>query len=151
MKCHPHHNLVVYLYQILKTRPFQGTHTNVTVIQWPQSVSDSLPEMVHQQFTLISNVVYMPCPALFKKVRSNCLCAPYCTRNPCRNTMLHHARAPCAKEEIYSHKGMIFIALTSLRFNSLGWSVTPIFLDRWFSLLIFDRLRKNKQKTNVPM
>ena len=34
------------------------------------------------------------------------------------------------KEEIYSHEGMVAVALTSLRFNSLGWSVTPTFLDR---------------------
>ena len=30
-----------------------------------------------------------------------------------------------AKEEIYSHEGMVAVALTLLRFNSLGWSVTP--------------------------
>ena len=30
-----------------------------------------------------------------------------------------------AKEEIYSHKGMVSVALTLLRVNSLGWSVTP--------------------------
>ena len=36
-----------------------------------------------------------------------------------------HERAH--KEEIYSHKGMVSVALTSLRFNSLGWSVTPTF------------------------
>ena len=51
---------------------------------------------------------------------------PYCARNSCRNTMLHHARG-CAKEEIYSHKGMVSVALTLLRFNSLGWLVTPTF------------------------
>ena len=55
-----------------------------------------------------------------------------------------------ANEEIYSHEGMVSVALTLLRFNSLGWSVTPtFFLDRRFSLLILDRLRKNEQKINV--
>ena len=32
-----------------------------------------------------------------------------------------------AKDEIYSHEGMVAAALTLLRFNSLGWSVTPTF------------------------
>ena len=55
-----------------------------------------------------------------------------------------------AKEEIYSHEGMVAVALTLLRFNSLGWSVTPTFF--WtddFSLLVLDRLQKNEQKINV--
>ena len=34
-------------------------YTNVTVNQWPKPVSNSLPKMVHQQFTLISYVVFM--------------------------------------------------------------------------------------------
>ena len=51
---------------------------------------------------------------------------PYCARNPCRNAMLRHAR-PCTKEEIYSHEGMVAVALTLLRFNMLGWSVTLLF------------------------
>ena len=45
---------------------------------------------------------------------------PYCARNSCRNAMLRHARARAPKEEIYSHKRMASVALTSLRFNSLG-------------------------------
>ena len=54
---------------------------------------------------------------------------PYCARNSCRNAMLRHARTrgARAKEEIYSHEGIVTVALTSLRFNSLGWSVTPTF------------------------
>ena len=44
-----------------------------------------------------------------------------------RNAMLRHAQAR-AKKEIYSHEGMVSVALTLLRFNSLGWSVTPPFL-----------------------
>ena len=36
-----------------------------------------------------------------------------------------------AREEIYSHEGMVSVALTLLRFKSYGWSVTPTFcLDR---------------------
>ena len=54
-----------------------------------------------------------------------------------------------AKEEIFSHEGMVAVALTLLRFNSLGWSVTPTFLDRCISLLILDRLQKNERKINV--
>ena len=50
---------------------------------------------------------------------------PYCARNSCRNGMLRHARA--LAQRIYSHKGMVAAALTLLRFNSLGWSVTPTF------------------------
>ena len=45
-----------------------------------------------------------------------------------------HVAMPCyfmpgarAKEEIYSHEGMVAVALTLLRFNSLGRSVTPTF------------------------
>ena len=39
-----------------------------------------------------------------------------------------------AKEEIYSHEGMVSVALTLLRFNSLGWSVTPTYfwIDDFF-------------------
>ena len=55
---------------------------------------------------------------------------PYCASNSCRNAVLRHARER-AKKEIYSHEGMVSVALTLLRFNSLGWSVTPtFFLDR---------------------
>ena len=64
--------------------------------------------------------------------------------------MLRHAGARALKEEIYSHKGMVSVALTSLRFNSHGWTVTrTCFWIDDFSLLIFDRLRKNEQKLNV--
>ena len=40
----------------------------------------------------------------------------------CHATSCTNARA---KEEIYSHEGMVAVALTLLWFNSLGWSVTP--------------------------
>ena len=30
-------------------------------------------------------------------------------------------------KELYSHGGMVAVALNLLRFNSLGWSVTPTF------------------------
>ena len=64
--------------------------------------------------------------------------------HPYRNSYRNGARA---KDEIYSHEGMVAVALNLLRFNSLKWSVTPtFFLDRWFSILILDRLRKNEQK-----
>ena len=50
---------------------------------------------------------------------------PYYARNSCCNaTSCTSARA---KEEIYSHEGMVAVALTLLRFNSLGWSVTATF------------------------
>ena len=54
---------------------------------------------------------------------------PYCARN----AMSQRHAASCtsaharAKEEIYLHEGMVSVALTLLRFNSLGWSVIPTF------------------------
>ena len=39
-----------------------------------------------------------------------------------------------AKEETYSHEGMVSVALTSLRFDSFGWSVTP---TTFFEYMIF--------------
>ena len=47
-------------------------------------------------------------------------------------------------------KGMVAVALTLLRFNSLGWSVTPTYF--WKSDFFFTnshRLQKNEQKINV--
>ena len=49
---------------------------------------------------------------------------PYCACNSRRNAILRHALAR-AKEEICLHEGMVSVALTLLRFNSHGWSVTP--------------------------
>ena len=56
----------------------------------------------------------------------------------------------CTKEEIYSHERIVSIALTLLRFSSLGWSVTPtLFWIDDFLKIILDRLRKSEQKINV--
>ena len=57
----------------------------------------------------------------FKDVRANCLCASLLRMQ----FMLQHHATSCmsvrAKEEIYSHEGMVSIALTLLRFNLLEW------------------------------
>ena len=62
-----------------------------------------------------------------KGVHANCLCASLLRTQ----FMLQRHATSCtstrAKEEIYSHEGMVCIALTLLRFNSLGWLVTPTF------------------------
>ena len=63
-----------------------------------------------------------------KDVRANCLCASLLNTQ----FMLQRHATSCtsarAKEEIYSHEGMVSVALTLLRFNSLRWSLTPTFL-----------------------
>ena len=54
-----------------------------------------------------------------------------------------HVATPCyltqervrkGQEEIDSHEGMVSVVLTMLRFNLLGWSVTPTFfwIDDFF-------------------
>ena len=76
-----------------------------------------------------------------KDVRANCLCASLL----CTQFMSQRHATSCtsarAKEEIYSHE-----ALTLLRLNSLGWSVTP----NSFGYRIFFtnslQMRKNEQK-----
>ena len=70
---------------------------------------------------------------------------PYCARNPCRNAMIRHARAQ--KEEIYSHEGMVAVALTLLRFNSLGWWVTSTFfwIDDFLYYVSTDCEKMNKK------
>ena len=62
-----------------------------------------------------------------KDVRANCLCASL-LRTQFMSQRHATSCTSAHKEEIYSHKGMVSVALTSLRFNSLGWSVTPTFL-----------------------
>ena len=78
-----------------------------------------------------------------KDVRVNCLCTSLLRTQFMSQRHATSCTSARAKEEIYSNEGMVFVALTSLRFNSPGWSVTPIFfLAIWFSLLILDRLQK---------
>ena len=69
-----------------------------------------------------------------------------------------HVATPCyvmherarAKEEIYSHEGMVSVTLTSLRFNSLGWSITPTFF--WIDGFLYqfstdcEKMNKNQCK-----
>ena len=64
---------------------------------------------------------------VFKDVCANCLCASLLRT---QFMSQHHATSRTSahrKEEIYLHEGMVSVALTSLRFNSLGWTVTPTF------------------------
>ena len=51
------------------------------------------------------------------------------------------------KDEIYSHEGVVAVALTLLRFNSLGWSVTPTFfwIDDFLYLFSTDCEKMNKK------
>ena len=56
-----------------------------------------------------------------KDVRANCSCASLL------RTQLMSQRHATSKEEIYSPEGIVTVALTLLRINSLGWSVTPTF------------------------
>ena len=69
-----------------------------------------------------------------------------------------HIATTCYVMHERAHKGRnlltsrdVAVALNFLRFNSLGWSVTPtfFFLDRRFSVIILKRWRKNEQKLNV--
>ena len=49
---------------------------------------------------------------------------PYCARTSYRNAMQRHAQARAQEKKSKHIKGF---ALTLLRFNSLGWSMSPIF------------------------
>ena len=64
-------------------------------------------------------------PIFFKDLHANCLCASLLRTQ----FMSQHHATSCtsarAKEEVYSYEGMVAVALTLLRFNSLRWSVTP--------------------------
>ena len=62
-----------------------------------------------------------------KDVRANCLCASLLRTQFMSQRHATSCTSARAKEEIYSHEGMVSVALTSLRFNSLEWSVTPAF------------------------
>ena len=62
-----------------------------------------------------------------KDVRANCLCASLLRTQFMSQRHATSCTSARTKEKIYSHKGMASVALTSLRFNSLGWSVTPTF------------------------
>ena len=62
-----------------------------------------------------------------KDVRTDCLCASLLRTQFMSQRHAMSCTSACAKEEIYSHEGMVSVALTLLRFNSLGWSVTPSF------------------------
>ena len=78
-----------------------------------------------------------------KDVCANCLCASLL-----RTQFMSQRHATCTsartKEEIYSHEGMVTVALTSLRFNSLGWSVTPTFF--WIDDFFFTNSRQIAKK-----
>ena len=69
--------------------------------------------------------------AHLKDVRANCLCASLLRTQFMSQRRVTSCTSARAKEEFYSHEGIVTVALTSLRFSSLGWSVTPtFFLDR---------------------
>ena len=55
-----------------------------------------------------------------KDVRANCLCASLLRTQFMSQRHATSCTSARTKEEIYSHKGMASVALTSLRFNSLG-------------------------------
>ena len=63
----------------------------------------------------------------FKDVRANCLCASLLRTQLMSQRYATSCTSARAKEEIYSPKGMVSVALTLLRINSLGWSVSPTF------------------------
>ena len=69
-----------------------------------------------------------------KDVRANCLCASLLRTQFMSQRHATSCTSTRTKEEIYSHKGMVSVALTSLRFNLLGWSVTATFfwIDDFF-------------------
>ena len=62
-----------------------------------------------------------------KEVRANCLCESLLRTQFMSQRHATSCASARAKEEIYSHEGMVSVVLTLLRFNSLGWSVTPTF------------------------
>ena len=111
-----------------------------------------------QYFTLLfsfsfSKVSYYRCyhyiskPVLFLRtsdVRADCLCASLLRTQFMSQRHATSCTSARAKKEIYSHEGIVAVALTLLRFNSLERSVTST-----FPIVILDKLRKNEQKVNV--
>ena len=65
--------------------------------------------------------------AIVKDVRANCLCASLLRTQLMSQRHFTSCTSARAKEEIYSPEGMVSVALTLLRINSLGWSVTLFF------------------------
>ena len=57
---------------------------------------------------------------ILKDVRANCLCASLLRTQFMSQRHATSCTSARTKGEIYSNKGMVSIALTSLRFNSLG-------------------------------
>ena len=66
----------------------------------------------------------------FKGVRANCLCASLLRTQLMSQRHATSCTSARAKEEIYSPEGMVSVALTLLRINSLGWSVLAVFTSR---------------------
>ena len=75
----------------------------------------------------LSEIVTLAVCFQLKDVRANCLCASLLRTQFMSQRHATSCTSARAKEEIYSHEGIVTVALTSLRFNSLGWSVTPTF------------------------
>ena len=57
----------------------------------------------------------------------NCFCASLLRTQFMPQRHATSCMSTHAKEEIYSHEGMVAVALTLLRLTSLGWLVTPTF------------------------
>ena len=68
----------------------------------------------------------------FSDVRANCLCTSLLHTRFISQRHATSCTSARAKEEVYSHEGMVAVALTLLKFNSLGWSVTPTFFFCFF-------------------
>ena len=72
---------------------------------------------------------------MFKDVRANCLCASLLRMQFMSQSHATSCKSARTKEEIYSQEGIVSVALTSPRFNSLGWTVTPNFF--WIDDFLF--------------
>ena len=71
---------------------------------------------------------------------------PYCARNSCRNAMLHQARARAQSKKYIHMKEWYPLRRLCLDLTRLDGRWPLLFLDRWFSLLTLDRLRKKWTK-----
>ena len=78
-----------------------------------------------------------------KDVRANCLCASLLRTQFISQRHVTSCTSARAKEEFYSHEGMVTVAQTSLRFSSLGWSVTPTFFEQ---MIFFTNSRQIAKK-----